>query len=145
VGASGDNAAGGLTASFSNYGKKEVDVFAPGVKIYSTIPGGNTYGDAQGTSMASPVVAGTAAFLKSYFPKLTAKQIKYAIEKSAQVPAEKVRKPGTDEMVPMSDLAVTGGVINAYEAAKIAATLQGGSVPEKKQSKVKPTMKNKRG
>jgi subtilisin family serine protease len=145
VGASGDAAAGGLTASFSNYGKKEVDVFAPGVKIYSTIPGGNTYGDAQGTSMASPVVAGTAAFLKSYFPKLSPKQLKYCIEKSAQVPAEPVKKPGTDEMVPMSELAVTGGVINVYEAAKIAATLQAGSVPEKKKSKVKPTMKNKKG
>lgn len=145
VGASGDAAAGGLTASFSNYGKKEVDVFAPGVKIYSTIPGGNTYGDAQGTSMASPVVAGTAAFLKSYFPKLSPQQIKYCIEKSAQVPTEQVRKPGTDEMVPMNELAVTGGVINVYEAAKIASTLQGGKVPEKKKSSVKPTMKNKKG
>ncbi len=69
VGASGDAQAGGLTASFSNYGKDQVDVFAPGVKIYSTIPGGNTYGNAQGTSMASPVVAGTAAFLMSLFSK----------------------------------------------------------------------------
>ena len=145
VGASGDDAAGGLTASFSNYGKAQVDVFAPGVKIYSTIPGGTTYGDAQGTSMASPVVAGTAAFLKSYFPKLTPAQLKYCIEKSAQVPAEKVRKPGTDEMVGMNELAVTGGVINVYEAAKIAATLQGGAAPEKKKSSVKPTMKNKKG
>ncbi|MBO9683377.1 MAG: S8 family serine peptidase, partial [Flavisolibacter sp.] len=101
--------------------------------------------DAQGTSMASPVVAGTAAFLKSYFPKLTPKQLKYAIEKSAQVPAEKVRKPGTDEMVPMSELAVNGGVINVYEAAKIAASLESGATPEKKPSKVKPTMKNKKG
>lgn len=145
VGASGDAAAGGLTASFSNYGKKEVDVFAPGVKIYSTIPGGNTYGDAQGTSMASPVVAGTAAFLKSYFPKLSPQQIKYCIEKSAQAPTEQVRKPGTDEMVPMSELAVTGGVINVYEAAKIASTLQGSKAPKKKKSSVKPTLKNKKG
>lgn len=145
VGASGDDAAGGLTASFSNYGKKEVDVFAPGVKIYSTIPGGNTYGDAQGTSMASPVVAGTAAFLKSYFPKLTPKQLKYCIEKSVQAPAGNVKKPGTDEMVPMNELALNGGVINVYEAAKIAATLQGGAVPGKKKSAVKPTMKNKKG
>src|SRR5690606_12729122 len=92
VGASGDEQAGGLTASFSNYGKDQVDVFAPGVKIYSTIPGGNTYGNAQGTSMASPVVAGIAAFLMSYFPDLTAEQIKYAIEKSAQAPTDSVPK-----------------------------------------------------
>jgi subtilisin family serine protease len=56
VGASGDPKAGGLTAGFSNYGKNEVDVFAPGVRIYSTVPGGNTYQNLQGTSMASPVV-----------------------------------------------------------------------------------------
>ena len=58
VGASGDPKLGGITASFSNYGKKEVDVFAPGVQIYSTIPTGNNYGTASGTSMACPVVCG---------------------------------------------------------------------------------------
>lgn len=145
VGASGDPKAGGLTASFSNYGKKEVDVFAPGVKIYSTIPGGNTYGNAQGTSMASPVVAGTAAFLLEYFPYLTAEQVKYCIEKSAQVPTEKVKKPGTDELVSMSELCRTGGIINAYEAAKIAATLQPAATPTKKAASPKPTLKNKKG
>lgn len=138
VGASGDAQAGGLTASFSNYGKDQVDVFAPGVKIYSTIPGGNTYGNAQGTSMASPVVAGTAAFLMSYFPNLTAEQIKYAIEKSAQVPADSVSKPGSDEMVSLNDISKTGGLINAYEAAKVAATLK----PEGKSKKVKRAPKS---
>src|ERR1043166_3337981 len=123
VGASGDPQLGGLVASFSNYGKKEVDVFAPGVKIYSSIPGGNTYGDAQGTSMASPVVVGTAAFLLEYFPGLTPQQLKYCITKSAQSPGEKVKKPGTDELVALSDLSESGGIINAYEAAKVAATL----------------------
>src|SRR5258705_1744525 len=66
VGASGpknDEKGAGLTASFSNYGKTEVDVFGPGVKIYSSVPGGNTYQNLQGTSMASPVVAGLAAFI----------------------------------------------------------------------------------
>ena len=120
VGASGDEKAGGLTASFSNYGKQEVDVFAPGVRIYSTIPGTTTYGNAQGTSMASPVVAGTAAFLMSYFPHLTAEQVKEVIEKSAQAPASPVSKPGSDEDVQLSEISKTGGIINAYEAAKLA-------------------------
>jgi subtilisin family serine protease len=144
VGASGDVKAGGVTAGFSNYGKEEVDVFAPGVKIYSTIPGGNTYGNAQGTSMASPVVAGTAAFLWSYFPYLTAEQVKYCIEKSAQAPGDKVTKPGSGDLVDLSEISKTGGVINAYEAAKIAATLQPGEkVIEKKSPK--STLKNKKG
>ncbi len=124
VGASGDEQAGGLTASFSNYGKEEVDVFAPGVRIYSTIPGGNTYGNAQGTSMASPVVAGTAAFLLSYFPHLTAEQLKYCIEKSVQIPTEPVSKPGSGDDVQLSEISKTGGIINALEAAKIAYSLK---------------------
>jgi subtilisin family serine protease len=153
VGASGDDKAGGLTASFSNYGKNEVDVFAPGVKIYSTIPGGNTYGNAQGTSMASPVVAGTAAFLLSYFPDLTAEQLKYVIEKSTQAPVENVRKPGSDDLVSLGAISKTGGVINAYEAAKIASTLE--SAPKakekvkvkhkKKKRAAKSVLNNKRG
>ncbi len=125
VGASGDPKAGGLTANFSNYGKKEVDVFSPGVKIYSTIPGGNTYGNLQGTSMACPLVAGIAALTLEYFPTLSAKQLKYVIEKSATQPPYKVIKPGSDEMVNLSDISRTGGIVNAYEALKLAATLKG--------------------
>ncbi|HEX5024674.1 MAG TPA: S8 family peptidase [Agriterribacter sp.] len=125
VGASGDPAAGGLIGSFSNYGKKDVDVFAPGVKIYSTLPGGNQYGNLQGTSMASPVVAGLAALLMSYYPDLTAKQVKSVIEKSStHLPTGvKVNKPGTDEEVSMSELSRSAGIVNAYEAVKLAESL----------------------
>jgi cell wall-associated protease len=144
VGASGNELNGGLTASFSNFGKNNVDVFAPGVGIYSTIPGGNTYGNASGTSMACPLVAGVAAFIMQYYPNLTPQQVKLAIEKTAQAPKEKVKKPGTDEKVNMSELAKTGGIINAFEAIKYASTMN--EDPAKKQvlpkSKIK---KNKAG
>jgi subtilisin family serine protease len=86
VGASGATETD-LAASFSNYGKREVNVFAPGVKIYSSIPGGNTYGDKDGTSMASPVVAGLAALILSYYPDLSAEQVKNIIEQSAMKPS----------------------------------------------------------
>lgn len=124
VGASGDPKDGGITASFSNYGKKEVDVFAPGVDIYSTIPGSN-YGRASGTSMACPVVAGTAAFLLEYYPKLSAAQLKYIIEKSAVAPDMDVNIPGTKNKAKLSELCVSGGILNAYEAVKLAATIKG--------------------
>lgn len=144
VGASGDVNNGGAVANFSNYGKNEVDIFAPGVGIYSTIPGGNTYGSASGTSMAAPVVAGTAAFLMSYYPGLSAKQIKYAIEKSSVPLSENVKKPGSDEMVPFSELSNTAGLLNAYEAVKLASTLK----PERKEIKPllipKPKMTDKK-
>jgi len=135
VGASGDPKAGGLTASFSNYGKKEVDVFAPGVKIYATVPGGNTYQNLQGTSMASPVVAGLAAFLLEYYPNLSAEQVKMVIEKSSQKPVGKVKNPETGDMVNLSDLSRSGGVINAYDAIKLASTIKG----DRKVAPVKPT------
>lgn len=125
VGASGDPKTGGIAADFSNYGKKEVDVFAPGVKIYSTIPGGNTYGFAQGTSMASPVVAGLAAFILSYYPDLSPEQVKYCIEKGAVNPNMQVTKPGSEEKEDFANFSRTGGLLNAYEAVKIAATLKG--------------------
>jgi cell wall-associated protease len=134
VGASGDPKAGGLTASFSNFGKKEVDVFAPGVKIYSTVPGGNTYQNLQGTSMASPVVAGLAAFLLEYYPNLSAAQVKMVIEKSSTKLTEKVKNPETDELVPLSDISKSGGLVNAYEAIKLASTIKG----ERKPAAVKP-------
>lgn len=134
VGASGDPKAGGLTASFSNYGKNEVDVFAPGVKIYATVPGGNTYRDLQGTSMASPVVAGLAAMILEYYPNLSAAQVKMVIEKSSQKPAVDVNIPGTDKEVKLGEISKAGGIINAYEALKLASTLRG----ERKPATVKP-------
>lgn len=138
VGASGDPQLGGLVASFSNYGKKEVDVFAPGVKIYSTIPGGDTYGEAQGTSMASPVVAGVAALILEYFPTLSAEQVKYVIEKSSTKVDTKVKTPGSDEEANLSDLSKSGGLLNAYEAVKLASTLKG---ERKENIKTKSTVK----
>ena len=126
------------TASFSNYGKKEVNVFAPGTKIYSSLPGGNLYGNESGTSMASPVVAGVAAFILNYYPNLTPKQVKYAIEKSAIPLAAKVKLPGTERLVSLSDISTSGGLVNAYQAIKLASTLK----PER-QTLPPSTLKNK--
>ncbi len=144
VGASGDPKAGGLTANFSNYGKEEVDVFAPGVRIYATVPGGNTYQNLQGTSMASPVVAGLAAFILEYYPSLSPQQVKMVIEKSAQSPADNVKNPGTGDLVSLADISRSGGVVNAYEAIKLASTLKGERkpIPVKTKSTVKPKGKN---
>jgi subtilisin family serine protease len=135
VGASGSTI-DGLAAGFSNYGKREVDVFAPGVEIYSTLPGGNKYGKQDGTSMASPVVAGLAALLLSYYPELSAIQIKQIIEESAyKITDDKIIKPGTEnDKVNLNDLSKTGGIINAYNAIKIAQTYKG----ERKTQSVKP-------
>lgn len=141
VGASGDPKNGGLTASFSNYGRKEVDVFSPGVDIHSTIPGGNTYGNASGTSMACPVVAGIAALLLEYYPNLTALQLKEAIEKSAVAPKDKVNNPETKEKVNLNEISKTGGIVNAYEAMKYAANIKPVKKPVIAPTKIKRTTK----
>ncbi|MBM3444992.1 MAG: peptidase S8 [Bacteroidetes bacterium] len=124
VGASGA-VANEIAASFSNYGKREVNVFAPGVKIYSTIPGGNTYGDKDGTSMATPVVAGIAALLLSYYPALSPKQVIEVLEKSSKKIETSFPKPGTDEKVMLSELSISGAIVNTYEAFKMASSIKG--------------------
>ncbi|HLY71193.1 MAG TPA: S8 family peptidase [Puia sp.] len=145
VGASSDPSAEtdfkSYTASFSNYGKKEVDVFAPGTKIYSTLPGGNNYGTEQGTSMAAPVVSGIAALIMEYYPTLTAQQVKYCIEKSASQIPVKVKKPGSDEFVNLTDISTSGGVVNAYGAVKLAYSL---TTENKKVETPKSTLKTKK-
>lgn len=112
-------------ASFSNFDQENVDLFAPGEKIYSTKPD-NKYENEQGTSMAAPVVAGVAAVLRSYFPKLSAKQVKQILLESVTPLNLSVVKPGTEaDKVPFSSLSVTGGVVNAYQAVKKAGTVKG--------------------
>lgn len=113
-----------LPASFSNYNKDFVDVFAPGRDIYSTIPG-SEYASFNGTSMAAPMVAGIAALVRSYFPDLTAKQVKKIIEESALPVNLQVKKPGSDDMVSFAELSKTGGLANAYTAVKAAELTKG--------------------
>ncbi len=97
----------GFVASFSNYGKKSVDLFAPGVDIYSTTPN-NTYKNESGTSMASPAAAGVAALVMSYFPELTSLQILDILKKSARhFDGLKVQKPGGGK-ANFSDLVIPG-------------------------------------
>ena len=123
VGASGPTDDKTLKASFSNYGKTTVDVFAPGVAINSTTPG-SKYANHSGTSMAAPVVAGLAAVIRSYYPKLSAVKVKEIIMRSVV----KINHPitlkieGQDRELSFDELCVTGGVVNAYNALQLAAT-----------------------
>jgi subtilisin family serine protease len=148
IGASGPRPES-LMADFSNYGKKSVDVFSPGVDIYSTVPGGG-YKDNSGTSMAAPVASGVAATIMSFYPHLSATDVKAIMMKSAtdyrKVKIERTverkaigkffarvfiskKKNETSEIAPRTyktksvrfgDMSVTGGVINLYEALKMA-------------------------
>ncbi len=136
-----------LAASFSNYGDEMVDVFAPGLEIYSTVPQSD-YLSTQGTSMAAPMVAGVAALLKSYFPSLTMVEIKEIIKESVRdvskmetpLPGEpsetkftfkqkfkrlfkrksEKSKKITPEKVPFGSLSNTGGIVNVFNAVKLA-------------------------
>ena len=119
-----------MPATFSNYGKKMIDVFSPGVEIYSTVPN-NEYASFQGTSMASPACAGVAAILRSYYPELSAAQVREIIRGSAVKSDQMVKLPGTarrkegPQMIKFSDLSNTGGFVSSCEAAKIAASTKG--------------------
>jgi hypothetical protein len=130
-----------IAANFSNYGKKEVNVFAPGVKIYSTIPGGTTYGDKDGTSMAAPLVSGIAALILSYYPDLTPQQIIQVLESSAKTLDHFIPKPGSDnEKTTLKDLSTTGGIVDAYKALNVAASTKG----ERKITPPPPVAKKKK-
>lgn len=113
-----------MVASFSNYGKKSVDIFSPGVRIYSTAPE-NKYEFADGTSMASPVIAGVAALIRSYYPKLSSKQVIKAILKNGTESDQKVNRPGSGEKVSLSQLCKTGSYVNAAKALEAASKMKG--------------------
>lgn len=108
-----------LKASFSNFGEIKVDLFAPGTEMYSTIQN-NSYRYAQGTSMASPVAAGCAALLWSYFPHLTSQEVKEILFETVNVSHETVKVGSEGEPRKFSDISATGGVIDVNKAVRLA-------------------------
>lgn len=120
VGATTSKADSTLVASFSNYGKKNVDLFAPGEKIYTTTAG-NSYGYDSGTSLAAPMVSGTAALIWSYYPKLSAKEVKQIILESGTAYDMEVLVPGGEgKKAKFSELSKSGKVLNVYNAMQLA-------------------------
>ena len=121
VGASSWQSGPTLAAEFSNYGRKSVDLFAPGVSVFSAAPN-NEFAREDGTSLAAPVVSGVAALLLSQFPTLTAADVKRILMATVtRVPDLQVQRPGSEtQRVPFAALSVSGGIVNAYEAVKMA-------------------------
>jgi cell wall-associated protease len=112
-----------LVSSFSNYGKKNVDIFAPGNDIYCATSK-NKYEVDGGTSLAAPMVSGTAALIWLYYPKLNVKQVKEIILESSTKYDIEVLVPGTtDKKVKFSELSKSGGVLNVYNAMELAKRL----------------------
>jgi cell wall-associated protease len=111
-----------LAHPYSNYGKMNVDLFAPGSDIFSTVLD-NTYDFKSGSSMSAPVVAGVAALLISYFPSLTASQVKEILISTVFRPNQMVNQPQTKTPVPFNSLSAGGGIVNAYNAVRLAIRL----------------------
>ncbi|MBC8755252.1 S8 family serine peptidase [Kordia sp. YSTF-M3] len=112
-----------LVADFSNYGKRNVDIFAPAKSIYTTLRN-NEYGYESGTSMSAPIVAGIASLIRSYYPNLSASEVKQIIMESGVSYDIMVNKPSTSKekkLVPFSSLSKSGKIVNAYNALVLAA------------------------
>jgi len=111
-----------LAGYFSSYGKSNVDIFAPGHNIYTTY-NNNEYTFSVGTSMACPLVSGIAALIRSYYPNLTAAEVKQIIMESGVSYDIMVNKPSESEekeLVPFSSLSKSGKIVNAYNALLMA-------------------------
>ncbi len=108
-----------LAHPYSDYGKLNVDLFAPGSDIFSTVPN-NVYDYKSGSSMSAAVVSGVAALLFSYFPSLSVKQVKEILLESTFKPNQMVNKPKTKTQVRFDNLSVSGGIVNACSAIKMA-------------------------
>ncbi len=110
-----------LVGDFSNYGKLNVDIFAPGDHIYSSVPN-NSYDYKNGTSMATPAVSGVAALIRAYYPGLSAPQVKQILMNSGTKVDMEVFVPKTKgkEKKNFSEMSVSGRLLNAYNAVRMA-------------------------
>lgn len=135
VGALSSGYGSNMVATFSNYGKQNVDVFAPGDKIYSTMPN-NDYEFQGGTSMAAPAVAGVAALIKSYYPSLSASQIKSIIMQSGLRSKASVIVAGDETKATTFDkISKSGKMVNAYNALIMADNITKGKMALESNSK----------
>lgn len=128
VGSLTQNYGSEMISSFSNYGQTNVDVFAPGSGIYSTMPG-NAYKSQGGTSMAAPAVSGVAALILSYYPKLTAPQVKKIIMQSGLSSKASVILSGDPSKAKsFGEISSSGRMVNAYNAMILADGVAKGRV-----------------
>ena len=109
-----------IIAVFSNYGLENVDIFAPGSRVYSLMPD-NEYAYQSGTSMAAPSLTGVASMVMSYFPKLSASKLKEIILESGLDINLSVKIPGKDGETDFKSLSKTGKIVNAYNALILAS------------------------
>ena len=139
VAASSDTLVGeNILTDFSNYGPKAVDVLSPGNKIYSTLPGKNNHGFLSGTSMASPIVSNIAALIRSYFPQLTAIQVKEILIQSVWQPTDKNLSypiPQHEVSKKMEEISKAGGIVNAANAIELAKAMAASSSQKSNKKK----------
>lgn len=135
VGALSSSYGSEMVASFSNYGNQRVDVFAPGAEIYSTMPN-NDYEFQGGTSMAAPAVAGVAALIRSYYPDLSASQVKNIIMQSGLRTKRSVIVDGDETKSTTFDkISKSGKMVNAYNALILANNISNGKMTLESNSK----------
>ncbi len=131
IGALGKTYDENMVAGFSNFGVFNVDVFAPGMEIYATVPN-NKYKFEQGTSMASPNAAGVAALVRSYYPNLSASQVKQILIESGTPITNEVILGEKEEKRPFAKASKSGRIVNAYNALVMAEKMSKTKVPAKK-------------
>ena len=122
IGASTYTADESLLAQFTNYGNRDVDIFAPGYEIKTMVPN-NTYKIDSGTSLSAALVSKVAALIWSYYPNLKASEVKQILMKSGTayyIDVEVRQKDGSKKLIPFSSLSKSGKILNAYNALKMA-------------------------
>lgn len=117
-----------LFSYFSNYGNNEVDLFAPGEQVYTTLPK-DKYDFDSGTSLSTAITSGVAALIRSYYPGLTASQVKHILMDSGieyTIPVATPTEDDPDKMTPFNELSKSGKVLNAYNALIMAERVSRG-------------------